>query len=70
MAMATATEEVPFDEKAKRMRDLLSSFYSPDPSSASPKLPSLDAINSPSFDPDLYMNLLVITISLYRLQIC
>ncbi|RWR94284.1 vacuolar protein sorting-associated protein 51 [Cinnamomum micranthum f. kanehirae] len=57
-----AIEEVPLDEKAKRTRDLLSSFYSPDPSmasSSSPKLPSLDAINSPSFDSDLYMNLLV-----------
>ncbi|KAI4329804.1 hypothetical protein MLD38_028149 [Melastoma candidum] len=52
------------DEKAKRMRDLLSSFYSPDPSSAnnspsSSGVASLDAINSPSFDAYLYMSLLV-----------
>ncbi|KAK6937283.1 hypothetical protein RJ641_030791 [Dillenia turbinata] len=58
------TEELPMDEKAKRMRDLLSSFYSPDPSMSdsnnSPsKYASLDAINTLSFDPDRYMNLLV-----------
>ncbi|XP_062083592.1 vacuolar protein sorting-associated protein 51 homolog [Humulus lupulus] len=53
--------DVPLDDKAKRMRDLLSSFYAPDPSlSSSPsKQASLDAINSTSFDPDQYMNLLV-----------
>ncbi|XP_058077421.1 vacuolar protein sorting-associated protein 51 homolog isoform X2 [Magnolia sinica] len=57
-----AADELPLDDKAKRMRDLLSSFYSPEPSlaaSASAKSASLDAINSTSFDPDLYMNLLV-----------
>ncbi|KAE8009362.1 hypothetical protein FH972_005802 [Carpinus fangiana] len=62
-----AAVDVPLDDKAKRMRDLLSSFYSPDPSmSSSPdttlsssKRTTLDAINSPSFDPDQYMNLLV-----------
>ncbi|OVA12907.1 hypothetical protein BVC80_1803g24 [Macleaya cordata] len=67
-----AVEDVPpLDDKAKRMRDLLSSFYSPDPSSsssstmaansssASAKQSSLDAINSPSFDPDQYMNILI-----------
>lgn len=57
-----ATDDVPLDDKAKRMRDLLSSFYSPDPSST-PDSPSkygtLDAINSPSFDPDQYMSLLL-----------
>ncbi|KAL6179722.1 hypothetical protein ACLB2K_046394 [Fragaria x ananassa] len=58
-------EYVPLDDKAKRMRDLLSSFYSPDPSMSSPnsnsssKNVTLDAINSTSFDPDQYMNLLV-----------
>ncbi|XP_022757894.1 vacuolar protein sorting-associated protein 51 homolog isoform X2 [Durio zibethinus] len=56
------TDDVPLDDKAKRMRDLLSSFYSPDPSST-PNAPSkygiLDAINTSSFDPDQYMNLLV-----------
>lgn len=58
-------DDVPMDDKAKRMRDLLSSFYSPDPSmSPSPNTSSsrpqttLDAINSSSFDPDQYMNLL------------
>ncbi|PIM97110.1 hypothetical protein CDL12_30426 [Handroanthus impetiginosus] len=54
------------DDKAKRMRDLLSSFYSPDPSSASSppqntssRFATLDAINTTSFDADQYMNLLV-----------
>ncbi|GMI66635.1 modified transport to the vacuole 16, UNHINGED, vacuolar protein sorting 51 [Hibiscus trionum] len=57
----TRTDDVPLDDKAKRMRDLLSSFYNPDHSSV-PKAPSnienLDAIDSTSFDPDHYMNLL------------
>ncbi|KAF5185006.1 Vacuolar protein sorting-associated protein 51-like protein [Thalictrum thalictroides] len=59
-------EEVPLDDKAKRMRDLLSSFYSPDPSSSiasnpasSTKFITLDDINTPSFDADQYMNLLI-----------
>ncbi|XP_050267110.1 vacuolar protein sorting-associated protein 51 homolog [Quercus robur] len=60
-------DDLPMDDKAKRMRDLLSSFYSPDPSiSPSPDSPSsrpqqitLDDINSTSFDPDHYMNFLV-----------
>ena len=54
-------EDVPLDDKAKRMRDLLSSFYAPDPSSVSSpsNQASLDAINTTSFDPDQYMNLLV-----------
>ncbi|XP_024019323.1 vacuolar protein sorting-associated protein 51 homolog [Morus notabilis] len=56
-------DDVPLDDKAKRMRDLLSSFYAPDPSASAPSFPathaSLDAINSASFDPDQYMNLLV-----------
>ncbi|CAK7348424.1 unnamed protein product [Dovyalis caffra] len=56
-------DDMPLDDKAKRMRDLLSSFYSPDPSvsnaSNSFKFASLDAINSASFDADQYMNLLV-----------
>lgn len=52
---------MPLDDKAKRMRDLLSSFYAPDPSATpSPtSQASLDAINTASFDPDQYMNLLV-----------
>ncbi|KAH1073907.1 hypothetical protein J1N35_026235 [Gossypium stocksii] len=56
------TEDVPLDDKAKRMRDLLSSFYSPDPSStndASSNHGSLDAIDTSSFDADQYMNLLI-----------
>ncbi|KAA3462423.1 vacuolar protein sorting-associated protein 51-like protein [Gossypium australe] len=56
------TEDVPLDDKAKRMRDLLSSFYSPDPSStndASSNHGSLDAIDTTSFDADQYMNLLI-----------
>ncbi|CAL0316490.1 unnamed protein product [Lupinus luteus] len=54
-------DEVPVDDKAKRMRDLLSSFYSPDPSISSNSItnPSKhDDINSDSFDPDHYMNIL------------
>ncbi|KAJ4954893.1 hypothetical protein NE237_011676 [Protea cynaroides] len=58
-----ATEDLPLDDKAKRMRDLLSSFYSSDPSiptnATSAKSLSLDAINTLSFDPDQYMNLLI-----------
>ncbi|KAI3972990.1 hypothetical protein MKX01_019648 [Papaver californicum] len=67
-----AVEDVPpLDDKAKRMRDLLSSFYSPDLSSSSSstmaanaaaavaKQNSLESINSPSFDPDQYMKLLI-----------
>ncbi|KAB1210132.1 hypothetical protein CJ030_MR6G022744 [Morella rubra] len=70
------TDDVPLDDKAKRMRDLLSSFYSPDPSmSSSPdttslsssKRTTLDDINSPSFDPDQYMDLLVQKSNLERL---
>ncbi|KAA8543033.1 hypothetical protein F0562_021472 [Nyssa sinensis] len=57
-------DDVPLDDKAKRMRDLLSSFYSPDPSSSIPsntssRYATLDTINTTSFDPDQYMNLLV-----------
>ncbi|VFQ80274.1 unnamed protein product [Cuscuta campestris] len=53
------------DSKAKRMRDLLSSFYSLDPSSTSAppygssRFATLDTINTASFDADQYMNLLV-----------
>ncbi|KAK4538917.1 hypothetical protein RGQ29_032174, partial [Quercus rubra] len=60
-------DDLPMDDKAKRMRDLLSSFYSPDPSispdsdspSSRPQQITLDDINSTSFDPDHYMNFLV-----------
>ncbi|KAJ6338586.1 hypothetical protein OIU76_008121 [Salix suchowensis] len=55
--------DMPMDDKAKRMRDLLSSFYSPDPSVTNTNKPlkfgSLDVINTTSFDADQYMNLLV-----------
>ncbi|XP_043721536.1 vacuolar protein sorting-associated protein 51 homolog [Telopea speciosissima] len=58
-----ASDDLPLDDKAKRMRDLLSSFYAPDPSmpsnTTSAKSSSLDAINTPSFDADQYMNLLI-----------
>jgi hypothetical protein len=57
-----ATEAAPMDEKAKRMRDLLSSFYAPDPSistSGSSINASFDNINSTSFDADQYMDLMV-----------
>jgi len=65
------SDEVQLDDKAKRMRDLLSSFYSPDPSNSSnsaitsPKYASLDDINSSEFDPDQYMNILVTLVSLH-----
>lgn len=58
-------DDEPLDDKAKRMRDLLSSFYSQNPSSTSmaanstSRFATLDTINTPSFDADLYMNLLV-----------
>lgn len=65
-------EGVQIDDKAKRMRDLLSSFYSPDSSSnasslenyssSSSRFATLDTINTTSFDADLYMNLLVCTL--------
>lgn len=57
-----ATEAAPMDEKAKRMRDLLSSFYTPDPSistTTSSISTSFDNINGPSFDADQYMDLMV-----------
>ncbi|KFK30780.1 vps51 vps67 family (components of vesicular transport) protein [Arabis alpina] len=57
-----ATEAAPMDEKAKRMRDLLSSFYTPDPSisnNASSISTSFDNINSTSFDADQYMDLMI-----------
>ncbi|CAB80696.1 hypothetical protein [Arabidopsis thaliana] len=57
-----ATEAAPMDEKAKRMRDLLSSFYAPDPSistSGSSINASFDNINSTSFDADQYMDLMI-----------
>ncbi|XP_058740452.1 vacuolar protein sorting-associated protein 51 homolog [Vicia villosa] len=57
-------ETPPLDDKAKKMRDLLSSFYSPHPA-MSPNSPntiskytSSDDINSSSFQPDHYMNLM------------
>ncbi|KAF5206435.1 Vacuolar protein sorting-associated protein, partial [Thalictrum thalictroides] len=59
--MAVDDDDVPLDDKAKRMRDLLSSFYSPDHrhSSSSSSSAKLDAINAPSFNADQYMNLLI-----------
>ncbi|XP_042057135.1 vacuolar protein sorting-associated protein 51 homolog isoform X1 [Salvia splendens] len=57
---------LPMDDKAKRMRDLLSSFYSPDqsipgspPHNTVSRFATLDTINTTSFDADQYMNLLV-----------
>ncbi|CAK9323512.1 unnamed protein product [Citrullus colocynthis] len=59
-------DDVPTDEKAKRMRDLLSSFYSPDASMSGSSTGSsnryaspLEAINTTSFNPDQYMSILV-----------
>ncbi|XP_047971945.1 vacuolar protein sorting-associated protein 51 homolog [Salvia hispanica] len=57
---------LPMDDKAKRMRDLLSSFYTPDqsipgspPHNTVSRFATLDTINTTSFDADQYMNLLV-----------
>lgn len=60
-------EDVTMDDKAKRMKDLLSSFYSTDhpnsatsmPNNVSSRFATLDTINITSFDVDQYMNLLV-----------
>ncbi|KAJ1697181.1 hypothetical protein LUZ63_005693 [Rhynchospora breviuscula] len=71
--MAGVSTPPPMDEKAKRTRDLLASFYNnttnsnsgaPSSPSASSNLTpraasSLDSINSPSFDASSYMSLLV-----------
>ena len=74
MATAGGAAPLAMDEKARRTRDLLASFYNTDPSAAAgaaapasmarpsptaaPASP-LDSINSTSFDPDIYMNVLV-----------
>jgi hypothetical protein len=72
--MATTAGATPtaMDEKARRTRDLLASFYNTDPAAAgavpaSPARPSpaaasaspLESINSASFNPDVYMDVLV-----------
>ncbi|XP_076896228.1 vacuolar protein sorting-associated protein 51 homolog [Bidens hawaiensis] len=60
-----ASDDVSVDDKVKRTRDLLSSFYSQDASQISPpanttsRFATLDTINTTSFDADQYMNLLV-----------
>lgn len=62
------TEAAPKDEKAKRTRDLLSSFYAPGPSisnSGSSISTSFDNINSTSFDADQYMDLMVSLVSCF-----
>ncbi|OEL24635.1 hypothetical protein BAE44_0014344 [Dichanthelium oligosanthes] len=76
MATASGTPPPAMDEKARRTRDLLASFYNTNPSAAAaagaavpaslarpspaaaPASP-LDSINSTSFDPETYMNVLV-----------
>ncbi|KVH91230.1 Vacuolar protein sorting-associated protein 51 [Cynara cardunculus var. scolymus] len=58
-------DDVPMDDKVKRTRDLLSSFYSQDashtsaPVNTTSRFATLDTINTTSFDADQYMNLLV-----------
>ncbi|KAL6843534.1 hypothetical protein ACP4OV_026596 [Aristida adscensionis] len=75
MAVAGGAAPPAMDEKARRTRDLLASFYNTDPSAAPAAAPAsaslarpspaaapaspLDSINSTSFDPDVYMNVLV-----------
>ncbi|KAL9332323.1 hypothetical protein ACSQ67_001933 [Phaseolus vulgaris] len=55
-------DETLLDEKARRTRDLLASFYSPIPSASSnnpfSKHASPDDINSSSFQPDQYMKIM------------
>ena len=64
--MAEIENVPPMDEKAKRTRELLASFYATEASASARSFPvsprrvaTLDSINSPSFDPDIYMNVLV-----------
>lgn len=61
--MGLEDDDVAMDDKAKRMRDLLSSFYSTDsaapPANTSSRYATLDTINTSSFDADQYMNLLM-----------
>ncbi|KAK9055862.1 hypothetical protein SSX86_026949 [Deinandra increscens subsp. villosa] len=58
-------DDVLMDDKVKRTRDLLSSFYSQDasqtsaPANTTSRFATLDTINTTSFDADQYMNLLV-----------
>lgn len=58
-------DDVPLDDKVKRTRDLLSSFYTQDssqtsvPANSTSRFATLDTINTTSFDADQYMNLLV-----------
>ncbi|XP_051179262.1 vacuolar protein sorting-associated protein 51 homolog [Lolium perenne] len=72
MATAAGAPPTAMDEKARRTRDLLASFYNTDPAAAgavpaSPARPSpaassvspLESINSASFNPDVYMDVLV-----------
>ncbi|KAL8236190.1 hypothetical protein R6Q59_017271 [Mikania micrantha] len=60
-----AADDVLMDDKVKRTRDLLSSFYSQDasqisaPANTTSRFATLDTINTTSFDADQYMNLLV-----------
>ncbi|KAF5811040.1 putative vacuolar protein sorting-associated protein [Helianthus annuus] len=61
-----AADDVSVDDKVKRTRDLLSSFYSQDasqihsaPANSTSRFATLDTINTTSFDADQYMNLLV-----------
>ncbi|PWA33992.1 Vacuolar protein sorting-associated protein 51 [Artemisia annua] len=66
-----AVDDVPVDDKVKRTRDLLSSFYSQEssqtsaPTNATSRFATLDTINTTSFDADQYMNLLNLSNVLY-----
>ncbi|KAK8943990.1 hypothetical protein KSP40_PGU018337 [Platanthera guangdongensis] len=65
--MALENASPPLDEKAKRTRELLASFYSTNAStggggssnSSGGRPESADSVNSPNFDPDVYMSILV-----------
>lgn len=65
--MALENTSPPLDEKSKRTRELLASFYSTNATTSGGgssnsnggRPESADSVNSPNFDPDLYMSILV-----------
>ncbi|PKA61362.1 Exocyst complex component 2 [Apostasia shenzhenica] len=64
--MALESAPSPLDEKTKRTRDLLASFYNAasgatagGSNSSSGRALPVDSINSPNFDPDVYMSVIV-----------
>lgn len=61
------------DEKSKRLRDLLSSFYgsgSPESDARLGRRDTMQGINLPNFDADHYMSSLVSNASLSPVLVC